>query len=378
MLHKASLKMDIQSFPIYYPNHSPRLFWLLAYLLETDFFLRLACAPPVTFNYGLILLMLKNNRSLPIPSFGMFMFLVNRLFMGQDLYTRRMLPVLRQYLLSQLACSDIQENIPFVIAGHLRCTREYMLNIVQHPSRQVQKFLRSPSQNEPILYAYIQTVQNMFDDTISSQLLDQILEALSQHVERKNILSEIELFAAYMAIIRCIYSELRNGRKCRSSYYCYDDVTLSLPLSDEGYEVKPSPHQVIDSRDLVHLASLMGVVKNTAITSPFFHTIRKTMYDHLFTIFPNHEDAGILLLICLKAGIWIGYDPHDLILLIRILNCESDVGLEFGMFSPCDDRYLDHNTRNPFDENFSFNIPSLSAQFSEQTKAKLSELGQQF
>ncbi len=373
MLHKASIKMDIQ-------QQFQQPFWLSVFLLNTDFFLRLACAPPVTLNYELILLMLKNNRSLPIPSFGMFIFLVNSLFMGQDMHTRGILPVLRQYVVSQLAYSNIQENIPFVIASHLRCTREYMLDIVQHPSRQVQKFLRSPSQKEPILYAYILAVQNMFDDTISSQLLDQILEALSQHVERKNILSEIELFAAYMAIIRCIYSYLWNGRKRRSSYYYCDDVTLSLPpfYSDEDYEVNPSSHQQIDSRDLVHLASLMGFVKNTAITSPFFHTIRTSMYDRLFTIFPNHEDAGILLLICLKAGIWIGYDPHDLILLIRILNCESDVGLEFGMFSPCDDRYLDHNTRNPFDEKFSFNIPSLSAQFSEQTKAKLSELGQQF
>ncbi len=368
MLHKASIKMDIQ-------HESQHPFWLLMFLLNTGFFLRLACAPPVTLNYELILLMLKNNRSLPIPSFAMFMFLVNSLFMGQDMYTRRMLPVLRQYVVSQLAYSNILDTIPFLLASHLRRMPQYMLDVVQHPSRQVQKFLRSPSQKEPILYAYILAVQNMFDDTISSQLLDQILEALSQHVERKNILSEIELFAAYMAIIRCIYSYLRNGRKRRSSYYCYDDVTYSFPefgRHDEDVTLNSRiSHQEIDSRDLNYLASLMGFVKNTAINSPFFHTIRTSMYDRLFTIFPNHEDAGILLLICLKAGIWIGYDPHDLHLLFEILSCEFDVGLEFGM-------YIDHNTRNPFDENLSFNIPSLSAQFSEQTKAKLSELGQQF
>jgi hypothetical protein len=213
----------------------------------------------------------------------------------------------------------------------------------------------------------------MFDDTISSQLLNQILEALSQHVERKKILSDIELFAAYMAIIRCIYSELRNGRKRRSSYYCYDDVTLSLPLSDEGYEVKPSPHQVIDSHDVGHLASLMGVVKKTAITSPFFHTIRKTMYDRLFSIFPNQKDVEILLLICLKAGIWFGYDPHGLHLLFEILRCGSNYELEFGMF-------LDHdrNIKNPFDEEIiPFENPSLFDALSEQTKKKLRELRRQ-
>jgi hypothetical protein len=368
MLHKASIKMDFY-------HHSLPSLWLLANLLETDFFLRLDCAPPVTFNYGFILWMLKNNRSLPIPSFGIFMFLVNRLFMGQDLYTKRLLPVLRQYVVSQLACSEIPDNIPFVLASHLRRMPQYMRGILQNPSRQVQKFLWSPFEKNQVLYAYILAVQNMFDDTISSQLLDQILEALSQHVERKNILSEIELFAAFMAIIRCIYSILRNGRKRHSFYYCRDDVTDSLPpfYCDECYEVNPSSHQEIDSRDLVHLASLMGFVKNTAITSPFFHTIRKSMYDRLFTIFPNHEDAGILLLICLKAGIWIGYDPHDLILLIRILNCESDVGLEFGMFLD-----HDHDIKNPFDEGInSFKNPSLFEALSEQTKGKLRELRRQ-
>ena len=360
--------MDIQ-------QHSPPPFLLLAILLETNFFLRLACATPVTFNYGFILWMLKNNGSLPIPSFGMFMFLVKSLFMGQDKHIRRLLPVLRQYVVSQLACSEIPDNIPFVLASHLRCKREYMLDIVQHPSRKVQKFLRSPSENNQVLYAYIQTVQNMFDDTISSQLLDQILKALSQHVERKIILSEIELFAAYMAIIRCIYSYLRNGRKRRSSYYYCDDVTPSLPASyiDEDYEVNPSSHQQIDSHDVGHLASLMGVVKNTAITSPFFHTIRKTMYDHLFSIFPNQKDVEILLLICLKAGIWFGYDPHGLHLLFEILRRESNYELEFGMFLD-----HDHDITNPFDEGInSFKNPSLFEALSEQTKKKFCELTQQ-
>ncbi len=357
-------------------RHSPLPFWLLVFLLNTDFFLRLACSPPVTFNYGLIkLMMIKKNRSLPIPSFGMFMFLVNSLFMGQDSHIRRLLPVLRQYVVSQLACSDIPDNIPFVLASNLSRMPQYMLGILQNLSRQVQKFLRSPSEKNQVLYAYIQTVQNMFDDTISSQLLDQILEALSQHVERKNILSEIELFAAYMAIIRCIYSYLRNGRKRRSSYFWRDDVTLSLPLSysDEDYEVNPSSHQQIDSPNLNYLASLMGFVKNMLNTSPFFHTIKKEMYDRLFSIFPNQKDVEILLLICLKAGIWIGYDPHDLHLLFKILSCGSNYELEFGMFLD-----HDHDITNPFDEGInSFKNPSLFEALSEQTKEKLRELRRQ-
>ena len=366
MIYKASIKMDIQ-------QQSSQFLQLLVFLLNTDFFLRLAYAPPVTFNYESIEYMVKKNQSLPIPSFGMFMFLVNSLFMGQDKHIRRLLPFLRKYVVSQLACSEIPDNIQFVLASNLSIIPHYMLGILQNPSRQVQKFLRSPFEKNQVLYAYILAVQNMFDDTISSQLLNQILEALSRHVERKNILSEIELFAAYMAIIRCIYSELRNGRKRRSSYYYCDDVTPSLPLSDEGYEVKPSPHQVIDSRDLVHLASLMGFVKNTAITSPFFHTIRKTMYDRLFSIFPNQKDVEILLLICLKAGIWFGYDPHGLHLLFEILRCGSNYELEFGMF-------LDHyrDIKNPFNEEIiPFENPSLFDALSEQTKKKLRELTQQ-
>lgn len=368
MLHKASIKMDIQ-------QQSQQPFRKLAYLLETDFFLRLGCAPPVTFNYGLIRLIMKNNQSLPIPSFGMFMFLVNSLFMGQDRHIRRLLPFLRQYVVSHLACSDIPDNIQFVLASHLSLIPQNMRGILQNQSRQVQKFLWSPFVKNQVLYAYILAVQNMFDDTISSQLLDQILEALSQHVERKNILSEIELFAAYMAIIRCIYSYLRNGRKRRSSYYYCDDVTHSLLRSyiDEGDDVKPSPHQEINSHDVGHLASLMGFVKNMLNISPFVHTIKKEMYDRLFSIFPNQKDVEILFLICLKAGIWFGYDPHGFHLLFEILRRGSNYELEFGMFLD-----LDRDIKNPFDEEIiPFENPSLSEQLSEQTYAKFCELTQQ-
>ena len=97
------------------------------------------------------------------------------------------------------------------------------------------------------------------------------------------------------------------------------------------------------------------------------------MYDHLFSIFPNQKDVEILLLICLKAGIWFGYDPHGLHLLFEILRRESNYELEFGMFLD-----HDHDITNPFDEGInSFKNPSLFEALSEQTKKKFCELTQQ-
>ena len=340
-------------------------------LLNHDGFIHIP--PPYCLNYGIISLMFGRRNVhlpipfLPIPCFAMIMFLVESLFMGQDQITRRILPVLLRYVVSQLAYSkrDVADSIQFVLASNLMRMPQYMLSILQNPSRQ---FLQSPSEKNKVIYAYILAVQDMLDDTISLQSIDLINEALSRHIQRKNILSEIELFAAFMAIIRCIYSDLRNGRKRLS--YCTDDVTFSFLQNDETYF--PTPSEII-SRDLDDLSCFMGFLKNMTINSPFFETIRKKMYDRLFSIFPDKKDVEILLLICLKAGIWIGYDPHDLLLLIRILNCESDVGLEFGKFS------LDHDTQNPFDEEInSFKNPSLSAQLSEPTNAILRELEQQF
>jgi hypothetical protein len=367
MMHMASIKMS-------------RLVELNRALLGSGGFIHIP--PPNFYNYRIILLMhlRRINRllpipCLPIPCFTMIMFLVERLFMGQDEFTRRILPVLQQHVFLQLAYSNhsVVNLIQFVRASHLRSIPQYMLDYIQHQSRHGQKFLRSPSNNQQVLDAYMLAVQNMFDSTISLQSIDRINEALSQHIQGKNILSEIELFAAFMAIIRCIYSDLWNGRKRLS--YCYEDMTFSFP---EDAEIFCNPLE-IDPRELNDLGCLMLVVKNMVIHSPFFEKIRKEMYDRLFYIFENHEDVKILLLICLKAGIWIGYDPHDLHLLCEILNCTNDVGFNFDQSSCFDDICPNYDTQNPFNEKAypSKNTP-LSEQLSVQANEILDKLRQQF
>jgi len=364
-MHMASIKMN-------------RLVALYIALFGSGGFIHIP--PPNFYNYRIILLMhlRRINRllpipCLPIPCFTMIMFLVERLFMGQDEFTKRILPVLQQHVFLQLAYSNhsVVNLIQFVRASHLRSIPQYMLDYIQHQSRHGQMFLLSPSNKRRVLYAYSLAVQDMFNDTISLQSIDLINEALSQHIQRKNILSEIELFAAFMAIIRCIYSDLRNGRKRLS--YCYEDVTFSFQANAE-YFCNPLE---IDQRELNDLGCLMLVVKNMVIHSPFFEKIRKEMYDRLLSIFENHEDVKILLLICLKAGIWIGYDPHDLHLLCEILICTNEVGLDFGD-SP------NHDTQNPDIQNpfndliFPSNNTPLSAQLSGPTNELLNELGKQF
>ena len=366
MMHMASIKMS-------------RLVALYTALLGSGGIIHIP--PPNFYNYEIILLMLRRrNRLLPIPCLPipwltMIMFLVERLFIGQDEFTRRILHVLQQHVFLHLAYSNhsVVNLIQFVRASHLRSIPQYMLDYIQHQSRHGQMFLRSPSNDRQVLYAYTLAVQDMFNDTISLQSIDRINEALSQHIQRKNILSEIELFAAFMAIIRCIYSDLRNGRKRLS--YCYEDVTFSFPEDAEYYS---NPLE-IDQRELNDLGCLMLVVKNMVIHSPFFEKIRKEMYDRLLSIFENHEDVKILLLICLKAGIWIGYDPHDLHLLCEILICTNEVGLDFGKYSRFGDS-LNHNTQNPDTTNpfndlvFTSKNTPLSAQLSGPTNELLGEL----
>jgi hypothetical protein len=337
--------------------------------------------PPNFYNYGIILFMLRRQHKLfpipclPIPCFTMIMFLVERLFMGQDEFTRRILHVLQQHVFLQLAYSNhsVVTLIQFVQASHLRSIPQYMLDYIQHKSWHGQMFLLSPSNKQQVLYAYMLAVQNRFDSTISLQSIDRINEALSQHIQGKNILSEIELFAAFMAIIRCIYSDLWNGRKRIT--YCHEDMTFSLQANPEYYS---NPLE-IDQRELNDLGCLMLVVKNMVIDSPFFEKIRKEMYDRLFSIFENHEDVNILLLICLKAGIWIGYDPHDLLLLYDILMSTNDVGLDFDKSSRFGDS-LNHDSqkrdiKNPYNEHdFSSKNTPLSALLSGETNEKLDKL----